>query len=943
MTMKNLKLVSFTAIWIFVTIVTNGQVQDLTGPIPPDPAIRIGRFENGFTYYIKQNKKPEQRIEMRLVINAGSICETDDEQGLAHFCEHMCFNGTKNFPSNKMVDTLEEMGVKFGEGVNAYTSFDQTIYMLKIPTDSMAWIDRGFQIVEDWAHQVSLADSEIDKERGVIIEEWRLGLGADERMMQKYLPVLFKGSKYADRIPIGKIDIIKNVPYDTLRYFYKTWYRPDLTALIVVGDIDPDLAEKKIRQHFEKIPEPQNPEKRIEYPIPGNTDPLISIVTDKEATGFDVGIYFKHPHANAITYSDYRNTLIRTLYTDMLNNRFQEITQKPDAPFLYAGSGYGSFIGRTIDVYSLSAGAKENQVENTLRVILTENERVRRYGFTPTEFERDKKDILTMYENAAKEADKTVSATFADEFIRNYLTKESIPGYQKEYELVKGFLPDITLEEINRLAQTLTSDNNMLVLITGQEKEGIEIPTQEKVSGIIQSIRSEKIEPYIDKVSDEPLLPKEPVPTNVTRRTENPEFGYTDLTFGNGVHMILKPTDFKNDEILLSAYSPGGTSLYPDKDILDAMVAPAVVTQSGLGNYDYIGLQKKLSGNTARLNPYISDLREGVSGSCAPKDLETLLQLNYLYFTGVRRDTGAFNAYISRVRNMIKPMRANPRVIFSDTLSKIITENSPRVISLPTETQIDQVRLDRLLAIFRDRFANAGDFTYFMVGNFKTDEVLPLLEKYIGGLPSTMAKETWRNVEPGFPQGKVYVDVPKNSEPQSLVAMVWKGDFKWDSKDRLGLTMTTDILDIKCRESMREDQGGVYGVSIDANSSKFPEPEYTITSTWGCSPENVQKLTGTMLDEMNKIRDNGPAEVDLNKVKENLLRDRETRVKENAFWVSYLQNHYFYGDKLLTLKEYEDFVNSFTQKDIKAIADKYLNTKSYVEVVLNPAEPAEKK
>jgi zinc protease len=936
--MKNIKLICLMLAWIFVTIVTTAQVQNLNVPVPPDPAIRIGRFDNGFTYYIKQNKKPEQRMEIRLVINAGSICETDDEQGLAHFCEHMCFNGTKNFPSNKMVDMLEEMGVKFGEEVNAYTSFDQTIYMLQIPTDSMAWIDRGFQVAEDWAHQVTLDDKEIDKERGVITEEWRLGLGADERMMQKYLPVLFKGSKYADRLPIGKIDIIKNFPYDTLRYFYKTWYRPDLTALVVVGDIDPDLAEKKIREHFEGIPEPANPERRIEHPVPGNIEPLISIVTDKEATGFNVEVFFKRPHANAITYSDYRNSLVRTLYTDMLNDRFREITQKPGAPFLYAGSGYGSFIGRTIDVYSLSAGAKENQIENSLKVILTENERVRRYGFTTTELERDKMDILTLYENAAKEADKTVSATYADEFIRNYLTRESIPGYQKEYELVKEFLPGITLEEINSLAQTLTSDNNMLVLITGQEKEGVEIPDQGEVAGIINSIREEKIEPYVDAVSDKPLLPEEPVPSAVTGKTENKDFGYTEVTFANGVRMILKPTDFKNDEILLSAFSPGGTSLYPDRDILTAMMAPTVITQSGLGNYDYIGLQKKLSGNTARLSPYISDLREGVSGSCTPKDLETMLQLNYLYFTGTRKDTGAFNAYISRMRNMIKPMRANPRVIFSDTLSKIISENSPRIISLPTESQIDQVKLDTLISIFRDRFADAGDFTYFMVGNFKTDEILPLLEKYIGGLPSIKRKETWRDVEPGFPKGKVYVDVPRNSEPQSLVAMVWKGDFRWDKKDRLGLTITMDILDIKCRESMREDQGGVYGVSIDASSSRFPKPEYTITSSWGCSPENVQKLTETMLDEMNKIRQNGPTDVDLNKVKETLLRDRETLVKENSFWLSYLQNLYLYGDKLLTLKEYEDFVNSFTKNDIKAIADKYLNTKSYVEVVLTPAE-----
>ncbi len=683
---------------------------------------------------------------------------------------------------------------------------------------------------------------------------WRLGLGADDRMMQKFLPVLFKGSKYAERVPIGKVDIIKSFPYDTLRNFYKTWYRPDLMAVVVVGDIDPGLAEEKIKEYFGRIPEPSYPNKRVEYPIPANTDPLISIVTDKEASGFGVELFFKHPHAKSITYSDYRNTIIRMLFTDMLNNRLQEITQKPDAPFLYAGSGYGAFIGRAIDVYSLSAAAKENQIEKSLELMLSENERLRQFGFTPTELEREKKDVLTMYENIAREADKTVSSTFADEFVRNYLTQECIPGYQKEFEIVKEYLPDITLDEVNKMGQTLTTDDNLLVLITAQEKEGINIPTEQAIAGIIKSVRSKKVEAYVDSVTDAPLLPEEPVASKVIKRVEDNGFGFTELTFGNGVRMILKPTDFKNDEIVISAFSPGGTSLYPDDDIMSATLASTIVIQSGLGTFDYTGLQKKLSGNTARLTPYINELREGVNGSCSPKDLETMLQLNYLYFTNTRKDETAFDAYISRMKNMIKPMRANPQVIFSDTLSKILSKNSPRVIGVPTDTQLDQINLDRLLTIFRDRFADASDFIYIMAGNFKTDEVLPQLEKYIGGLPSTNRKETWKDVTPGFPEGKVVVMVPKNSEPQSMVAMVWKGDFKWKDKYRMGFNMMMEVLAIKCRESMREDQGGVYGVSVEGSAAKLPKPEFTISSTWGCSPENIQKLTLTILDEMKKLK-----------------------------------------------------------------------------------------
>jgi zinc protease len=935
--MKNLKFLFIVILSGFVLFGLSAQIADPGKPIPVDPKIKVGKLDNGITYYIKQNKKPEQRMELRLAVNAGSICENESQLGLAHFCEHMCFNGTKNFPSNKMINMLEEMGVKFGAELNAGTSFDQTVYMLKVPTDKEEWINRGFQVLEDWAHQVSLDDIEIDKERGVIVEEWRLGLGADERMMQKYLPVIFKGSRYADRMPIGKVEVIKSFPYDTLRAFYKNWYRPDLMAVVVVGDIDPAVAEAKVKEYFGRIPKAVNVKKRVEYPIPENSDPLISIVTDKEASGYDVMIGFKHPKSDNITYTDYRNQLMRSLYTSMLNNRLQEIRQKPDAPFLYAGAGYGSFIGRSIDVYSLQVGAKENQIEKCIETVLTENERVRKFGFTATELERQKKSILTMYENMAKEADKTQSANYANEFVRNYLDQECIPGIQKEFEITKEFMPGISLDEINKLGQKWITDNNMIGLITAPEKEGVKIPTEATILGIIKSVKDKQLTAYQDNVSDAPILAEVPKATKVTNRIENKDFGYTELTFGNGVRMILKTTDFKNDEILLSAYSPGGTSLYPDNDILSASFATSIIAQSGLGNFNMTDLQKKLSGNTARLNPYLADLREGVSGNCSPKDLETMLQLNYLYFTKIRKDEDAFKSYVSRMKNMYKPMRTVPQMIFQDTLTKIITQNSPRVIAVPTDAQFDQINLDRLLAIFRERFADASDFTYLMIGNFKADDVIPMLEKYIGGLPSLKRQETWRDVTPKFPKGLVNVEVPKNSEPQSSVAMRWKGDFTWNDKENQCFYMLMNILAIKCRESMREDQGGVYGVGISGTLSKYPKTVYSISANWGCNPENIKKLSQTVLDEMGKIKKDGPTEVDMNKVKETLIRERETRIKENSFWMSALQNHYYQGDKLLSLDEFKNFINSITNSDIKAVASKYLDFNNYVQVALTPA------
>jgi zinc protease len=941
--MKNFKQLFVILFLGLVSNIISAQITDQDKPIPSDPGIKIGRLDNGLTYYIKQNKKPEQRMELRLAVNAGSICETEGQQGLAHFCEHMCFNGTKNFPSNKIINMMEEMGVKFGADLNANTGFDETVYMLKIPTDSIEWINRGFRVLGDWASQVSMEDAEIDKERGVIIEEWRLGLGAGERMMTKFIPVILKGSRYADRLPIGKVDVLKSFPYDTLRAFYKSWYRPDLMAVVVVGDIDPALAERKIKEIFGEIPKAVNVPERIEYPIPGNTEPLISIVTDKEASGFDATVFFKHPKSENITYRDYRDHLVKSLYTGMLNNRLQEIAQKPESPFLYAGAEYGSYIGRSVDAYYLSVGAKENQIEKSLEVVLTENERARQFGFTATELEREKKDLLSMYEKMAKESDKTESESYADEFVRNYMDKECIPGIQKEFEIVREYLPEISLDELNSTGKTWTTDENMASLVTAQEKEGVDVPTADQIKEIISSVKSKKIEAYIDDVTDVPLLAATPIATKVIKRSDDIKFGFTELTFGNGARMILKPTDFKNDEIVMSAFSPGGTSLYPDSDVMTATLATSIITQSGLGDYDLTGLQKKLSGNTAKLSPYINDLNEGVSGTCSPKDLETMLQLNYLYFTKIRRDENAYGAFISRIKNMVKPMRANPQVIFQDTLSKIISLNSPRVIGLPTDAQIDQVDLDRAISIFRDRFADASDFTYIMAGNFKVEEVIPVLEKYIGGLPSIKRKENWKDVLPGFPKGLVTVDIPKNSEPQSSVAMVWKGDFKWNDKDRLGFSVLMNILAIKCRESMREDQGGVYGVSVSGSASKFPESKYTIQSTFGCNPENIGKLTATVIDEMEKIKKDGPAEIDLNKVKETLIRERETRIKENGFWLSVLQNHFLSGDKLRTLDEYKEFINSCSASDVKAVAGKYLNTKSYVQVALTPEQKTEAK
>ncbi|MDR1172766.1 MAG: insulinase family protein [Bacteroidales bacterium] len=931
----------FKSIWIFclffVLSAVHAQDFDLQTPLPVDTAVKTGRLDNGLVYYLRNNGKPEKRIELRLAVKAGSICETDQQKGLAHFVEHMCFNGTKNFKENELVNVLEEMGVKFGADLNAYTSFDETVYKLQVPSDRADLIEKAFQVLEDWAHQVTFADKDIDDERGVIVEEWRLGLGAEDRMLKKYLPALLKDSRYAERLPIGDMDIIKKAPYSEFRKFYKDWYRPDLMAVAVVGDIPLKEMESKVKQHFTALTNPADAPQRIEYDIPGNKDPLITIVTDKEATANIVQLLVKHPRIIEKTVGDYRDMLIQQLYNGMINKRFNEIAQEPDAPFMYAGSDYSSFLG-PIDAYAVYAVAKENEIEKSLEVLLLENERVEKFGFTQTELDREKQDVLTAYAQSANEAGKINSDRLVDEYVRNFVNQEPIPGILTENAYAQHFIPDITLEEVNRLATKWFTDENMCLIVMAPEKDGISIPAENDLLQILKDSKQVNLTEYVDKVVDEPLLEKKPEGTRVFRRKVDTDFGYTELIFMNGVHVLLKSTDFKNDQVLFSGFSPGGTSLYLNEDYMSAIMATSIVTMSGLGDFDQIALGKKLTGNTAKLSPYVGEIYEGVSGSTAPKDLETLLQLNYMYFTAVRRDEKAFNTLISQFKNQVVNMRANPLYAYMDTLYRVVTSNNPRTVTIPTEEQIDRIRLDNALYIFNDRFADASDFKFVMVGNFNVDEVTPLLETYLGGLPSKRRVETWRDVTPVFPAGITRFDFARNSEDQSRVNIFMKGPFKWNLKERVYFSMFTDILNIKLRESMREEQGGVYGVNASNNVSQYPKPRYSLDFVWGCSPENAEKLTATVFDEVRKIKADGPTDVDLDKVKETLIRERETAMKENSYWQAALLNTYRQGDKLTTFEDYKKLINSVKAKDIRRIARQYFNEANYAVGKLMPAK-----
>lgn len=919
----------------FPLLQSSAQQPDLSKPLPVDPTVKIGKLSNGLTYYLRQNPKPEKRLLLQLAINAGSVNENDSQQGLAHFVEHMCFNGTKSWKKNEMIDMLEEMGVRFGDGLNAFTSYDETIYILEIPTDNPDNIEKGFQVMEEWAHLVSMEDEEIEKERGVILEERRLGLGADERMRQQYEPVILKGSRYAERFIIGKEEVLKTFPPDTLRSFYKTWYRPDNMALVVVGDIDIKEMEKEMKSHFQNIPKPDGKLNRIEYDVPGNKDPLISIVTDKEAMGYMAQVYFKYPSKKVKTVGDYRTSLIKGLYSTMINKRLSEIGMKPESPYIGASVYFGNFYGRLTDAFTVGVNAKENRISECINLVMTETERVRQYGFIQAELDREKKAYISNMENAVKEADKVESDSWSSRCINNFLRESSLMNPAQNEEIVKSLLPGITIEDINTLAKSTDLDENMAAVVIAPQKEGTIIPTEAEVIGIVKSVRDKKLDPYVEKLTDAPLLAEKPKAGEIVKRTENTEDGFTEITFSNGAVVVLKSTDFKNDEINYMAYSPGGQSLLADSDMVAGQLAPSFMQQCGLGQFDMINLRKKLAGIRASVNPSISGITEGLNGYSTVKDFETLLQLNYLWFTQPRKDPEAFKAGVERIKTSLKNYQANPQFIFMDSITKMAYNHHPRAIMIPTAEMIDRISLDKVYDIYTDRIKDASDFKFFFVGSFKIDEILPMLQVYIGGLPSVYRKETFRDVEPRLVD-HLDVKLPLNSEPQSMVMMYFDGSFEWSDSERLLFQIMMQTMNIKLREQMREEQGGVYGVSFMESLNKIPRQEYSISANWGCAPEKVDTLTQTLFGEMQRIKKVGPTEVDLAKVKETLIKDYEKNIKQNGFWLSALQNLYLNGTGIRTLDEYTKIVEAVTIEDVKRIANKYLDESKYVRGVLMP-------
>ena len=912
--------------------------QNLTDTLPVDPAVKIGKLDNGLTYYIRQNKKPEQKVELRLVVNAGSILEDENQQGIAHLNEHMAFNGTTHFKKNDIVSFLQSIGVEFGNDLNANTSFDQTIYILPIPTDKPDNIDKGFQILEDWAHNVTYNGDDIDGERPVVLEESRLGKGANDRMFRKIYPQLFAGSMYANRLPIGIDSIIKNASYETIRKFYKDWYRPDLMAVIVVGDIDPAKAEDLVKKYFTGLTNPANERPRTNATVPPYAKSESTVVTDKEATSYSLIVNYSaekiHPTQ---TLGDYKNDLTKEIFSNLLNQRLRELTQKENPPFLYAFGGFGSYA-RNYETFNASIGAGDKDPAVALKSFEEELERVKKYGFTKPELDREKSNLLTQVEREYNERNKTESANYSSEYIDNFLTKDPIPGIENENKYYKELVPQITIEDVNEITKLLQQNSNQFIALMGPEPAaGKQLPTGDDLLAVASSVEKMDIKPYEEKAIATSLMTSSPKTGKITGSKKNNALGTTDFTLSNGVTVTVKSTDFKNDQILMSAIRAGGKNNYGVKDKYNAEYAVAVVNSMGVGNFSPVDLKKSLSGKTVSVTPVFSNISEGMSGSSSVKDIESMMQLMYLYFTSPRLDTGLFKSFVQKNKSQYAMLSANPQAVFVDSFYKTIYHHDPLApVAVPKSDYFDKINLNRLMQIYKERFGDVSGMHFTFVGSIKPEELKPLLEKYIASLPATSKKFNYVDNKLRTAKGKLTVKVYKGKEQKSLILAAYSGEVPYSDALDLKADAISEILNIRIIEELREKIQGIYGGGTQARFDKFPYPHYTFFLQLPCGPEKVDTLLYAANAEIQNLIKNGPSQENLEKVKQQWKEQHKVSIKENNTWLSQLQSFYFQGANPDYFINYEKYVDALTPKDIQDAAKLLLSTSNVVTGILMP-------
>lgn len=937
--MRNTYLFVAFVISILILNPVQGQV-DLSEKVPVDPDLRHGKLDNGLTYYIRHNEEPKDRASFYIIQNVGALLENDDQNGLAHFLEHMAFNGTENFPDKGIIDFLERHGVAFGEDINAFTSQNETVYNLSdVPLNKPGIIDSSLLILHDWSNYLLLTDKEIDAERGVILEELRTRENASRRMYVASMPYMYNNSKYAERDVIGDKNVLKNFKYNTLRDFYHEWYRTDLQAIAIVGDFNADTMESKVKALFGSIPANKNPEKRPFFEIPDKDEPVFGLVTDPEADQSLIMILIrqriKDDHVK--TVKDLRDSYIESLFNQMMSTRINELLQKGDPPFVAGSIDHGQLV-RGYDALSAYVIANTNEEDKALASIVTELERVRRYGFTEGELERAKSNMLNRWEKYYKERDKKSNDSYISEYADNYLENEPVPSVGEEFDLVKELLPTIELKDFNEKSNDWFTERNLVLLIQGPDKEDVSHLNQQEAFAIVGQVLEGEVSPYEDMEVPESLVSEDLPVKEIISTRELPDLGAVEWTLENHAKVVFRHAEFEKDQVLLNIYSKGGSSLFDDSYVPSADMLPDLMDFYGIGDFNAIDLQKILTGKNVSLEVDLRNLSEGFRGSASPKDMETLLQLVYLSFNHPRFDREAHQAIMARYRAFIQNMGNNPQKIMSDSLMLISYNYSPRVRVL-NEAYLDEVKLDKIEEIYHDRFKDASDFDFFIVGNMDAEEVKPLVQKYIGAIGEIDRKETWIDRKIYEPDGVVKKRIPiKFETPKSNVNVIIHKEMAYTPENRLIMQVISGILDIRYVETIREEEGGTYGVSVNAGVDHYPVEKASMTIRFDCDPERAFELKDLVYKELENMAKHGPTEKDLDKVKENLLKDREQSKEHNSYYLSSIYNLYVNGINFNDPANYEMIIQDLTVKKVKKVMKQFFKDPNIVDIVFVPED-----
>jgi len=932
-----MKLKIRIAVLTAIVFIQSAAFAQITTTFPLNKDVRHGVLDNGMTYYILHNEEPKERASFFFVQNVGAILEDDSQDGLAHFLEHMSFNGTQHFKGKGIIDFLENHGVRFGYDINAYTAQDQTVYNLSnIPVHAgEGLLDSCLLVLHDWSGYLLLEPEEIEAERGVIHEEWRTRRNSQFRLNAQTTKVLYKDSKYAKRDVIGKLDIIDNFKYEELRNYYKTWYRPDQQAVVVVGDIDADIVEQKVKELFSPIPLRENLPEREYFTIPDNEEVLFGKATDPEAQYMAILMFYKSATPLVQNDATFRTGIMQQLYSSMISMRLLELQQDPNSNSLMLQPVFFP-LSRLTKGFVLQAIPKPGKGAESLEEILTEVERVKRYGFIGSELDRVKVQLKSQLDNFYQNRDKITNDQWATQLGNNFLQGEPVFDAETEYNLSTKVIASISLKEINEFAKTLQADNNQVLLVTGPEKEGTIYPTKEELLAVVGKVKTADIEAYADDSGDEPLIAEE-----LSKAAISKEFTIDGIpeakgyVLENGAKVVLMQTDYSEDEIFMTAFSYGGISKLALEDLASADLATSLAQYSGLGNFDMVGLQKKMSGIIAHTSPYINNYTEGLSGSSNMKDFESMLQLIYLNFAAPRFDNKAFMVIMNQMNTLVANLKADNSQAMRDTISMLSSNHNPRTILFSKE-MLEQIEFEKAVHVYKDRFKNIGDFTFVIVGNLD-ESSLELVQKYIGSIKGHPEEESFTDHNMSPAKGKSLVYFERDMEvPKTTIYTKLSGKMDYKQKNSLSVSMVGKLLDKRYMETIREEEGGSYGVSVSGSLSRIPNEEFALTISFDTDPEKYERLLKLVWDEINSLKKNGADTDDLDEVKKSFIKLRSEQLDKNRFWMGAIQGTLMSDIEFLSIEEYKELVNSIDAKTIKKTAKKMFSNPDVVEVIMNP-------